>query len=201
MKPIVYFLVDASGSMEHQMPIVTDHINKIIFDRNRADSNFDIIVQAFDSNLRGESPKNTEVYLRATGGTYLWKSANTVLKNLNIKYRGKTKVLMIVITDGADTEHSHTSIEDLKNEIKVAEDILQWDLLFIGTNQNANANGQRVGFKSGKTLSFHNSDKGFEHMLQACERIVGEWATGQIAHNDNFFTEEEIARQSRLGTR
>lgn len=193
--PNIIFLVDTSGSMSWAHRTVENHLLRIFNNMNGTRAK--VGIGTFDDSYNRIQWKNPRIAIG--GGTQLYDSAIQFIGELSSQFSAADKCLLIMVTDGGDTSGNPNRASDVKNEVTMAEEVLGWDFLFVGTNMNAYKVGANMGVKASKSLSFANSGEGFENMLQALDSICDRWAAGNIGHEEEFFTEETRSIQERLG--
>lgn len=193
--PNIVFLVDTSGSMSSWRDTVERHLLHI--HKNMDGKQAKVGIATFDDQYNRIQWVNPRINIG--GGTQLFDSAVAFIGEMTSHFSAADKCLLIMVTDGGDTSNRPQGAATVKSEVTMAEDILGWDFLYVGTNQNAYKVGDNMGVKASKSLSFANSSEGFENMLKALEGICSKWAAGNIGHDEEFFTEETRSVQERLG--
>lgn len=191
----IVVVVDISGSMENQAPVVRTKLREAV---NQLDANqVDFGVATFSERFDGIQWNRWDIG-PVRGATALYDSCVETIQDLSSQFDASDKVLICVITDGGNNAGS-ARVGQVASEVHVAEEILAWDFLFVGTNQNAYKVGADMGVKASKALSFANSSEGFEHMLDSLKSIFPQWVAGNIAHDGEFFSEEVRTTQAELG--
>lgn len=188
-KPTVVILIDKSTSMRDHDTTVRDGLEPLVNDRD-LNSKADLLGAIFGSHCSAVG-KLVNYYntWADQGSTHLYEAAISTLDQMQRMKGAADPVLVIMITDGDDT--TKQTPDNCKATVEHAEEILTWDFLFVGTNQNAYETGKLMGVKTGKTLSFDNTTGGFEAMLQSLQRIVPDWVAGNIGHEEEFFTKDD----------
>ena len=131
-------------------------------------------------------------------GTRLMDAVINGINDISSLCNGSDKVMIIVLTDGQDV-NSQSSARDVCREVQRVESVLNWDFLFVGTNQDAEAVGRDLGVQTSKTLSFACNHQGWDAMLEELSRVCERWVTGNLQSNDDFFTSDVKSIQASLG--
>jgi len=197
--PRIVYLVDTSGSMGWALSLVEGKLQQAKAAlKNTKPHHFGLAT--FSTYYNGID-WDSDVYLTRNGGdTLLYGSCIQLIQELTQRYTAADKILICVITDGGDSSlDSRATASAVAAEVGVAEDILGWDFLFLGTNTNAYEVGQRMGVKGSKTLGFANSKDGFDRMLDSLADVGTRWLNGLVGHDDSFFTEDVRSQQEKLG--
>lgn len=198
--PSIVLLVDRSGSMDKHQSLMNKHFQRWYEKfQNRTDVNFGVsLFNAVRDPIKWSHwPK-----IVANGGTNIYGSIMDTMTELRGQQFGAhSKVLTMVITDGEHSSNSgrNYTTTDVASEVHIAESIMGWDFLFLGTNSNAYLVGNDMGIKPGKTLSFASSNAGFEAMLTSVDGIFDRWIGGALAHDADFFSKQEREQQAELG--
>jgi hypothetical protein len=176
--------------------IVEDALNTIVKDRGQTFS-ANIILVPFSSSYPGLQIVTRTIDLYAAGQTALNTSIIRSLQDLSGILNASNRVITVIITDG----HNNCGGEedDVKTWVGIAENTLNWDVLFLGTNQDAYRTANRLGIKAGKSLSFAANQAGFEHMLNTLNNTITRWVGNNIAGDHDFIRQEAITYQKTLG--
>jgi hypothetical protein len=196
--PTLLFVVDCSGSMSPHLFNVNTALNNIVRARNNHEFDANILVVGFSHNYPGIricAPLFTKLLLG--GQTALFASICGSLQELSSVLNASSRVITIVVTDGYN--NCAGGREDAKMWITTVEDSLNWDVLFIGANQDAYKVANEMGIKIGKALSFAATADGFDHMLATLKNTVHRWINNNITGDTDFIRQEAIDQQRRLG--
>lgn len=197
--PSVVFVVDASGSMRKHAHTVNAKLADGLFPEFGNGINANLGTIYFDDHVPNITWGKQHA-MRPNGETDLYGACVKVLEELRAIRGASDKCLVIVVTDGGHNWNSRSlTAESVKSEVSIAEDILGWDFLFVGTNQDANRVGSQLGIKPGKALSFAASEQGFELMLDTLKDVTTKWVSGNLAHESDFFTPEVKEQQRTFG--
>lgn len=194
-KPKIVFIVDKSGSMRESLPVVNTGLSALLndVDLNKA---ADLFAVSFGSTVSEVDPLTTFFRHRQDwGGTALYEAVVKTLDGMHkIGATAAVPTLVIMVTDG-DNNEGRATVEDAATAVEHAEDIFNWDFLFVGTDMDAYKTGDRMRVKPGKTLQFTNSQEGFKAVMDSLQRITTEWTNGHLSHDSDFFTDADRAAQ------
>ncbi len=103
------------------------------------------------------------------------------------------KVLFLIITDGLENSSCEFTRERIREMIETQEKLFSWTFAFIGANQDAFAEGGRIGVRRDRALNYAADSRGVARMFECCEMAVGRLrgATPSEAGSRPFFTAEE----------
>ncbi len=192
-KPKIVFIVDKSGSMRDKLPVVNHGLQKLLDDPD-LNNKADLFGVSFGSQVGGvETLPGFFRQHQDWGGTALYEAVVKTLDGMHkVGATAAVPTLVMMITDGQNNE-GRTTVEDAATAVEHAEDIFNWDFLFVGTDMDAYKVGDEMHVKPGKTLSFTNSRDGFKAVMDSLHRITGDWVNGHLSHDGDFFTEADRA--------
>jgi len=207
----VYFLLDASGSMEslrHDViggfnnfcreqitPGITTLMTVVQFDTQEPQL---VVANAVD--VREIAPLTTDTY-RPRGSTPLYDAMGQLLTEATIRAEGNDyaeEVIFVVFTDGeenASREYNRAKIFEI---VKKREE-LGWTFVYLGANQDSYAAGGRAGFDGRSVQNFEASAEGvdlaFRSMSRSMIREKGKMMRGEARLPVDFFEGEKDAEQ------
>ena len=167
-KTNLYFIADRSGSMENMAKEVIGGFNAFVKNHKEQPGEATLTYIQFDSEYEvihdalpiKEVPKLTSKTYSARGMTALYDAVGkTITDGLAKAKQGDLNVLSI-ITDGEENASKNFSYEAVKALIKVAQDSLGWEVIFLGANMDAKAYGTGLGIKGKNIATFDYSGAG-----------------------------------------
>lgn len=198
--PTICLVIDTSGSMAGPLGEINKSLHALMLAKKRGSINANIVVGTFSDRFNGLYPIEDFLPLTASGQTALFDAIVGTIEFFVSKLDATNKAMSIFITDGLNNQHNH-SIDTVRTWVETAENIMGWDILYVGTSQNAYQQSQNLGIKTGKSLSFANTQAGFQHMLDSMTDICSQWSSGNISHNAQFVTDDMMEAQRLLGAR
>ena len=80
------------------------------------------------------------------------------------------KVIVAILTDGAENASSHFSMADINQRITHQREVYQWEFLFLGANQDAIAAASRLGIAAHNSATFVADDVGMVASMSSISR-------------------------------
>jgi len=99
-------------------------------------------------------------------------------------------VLFVVITDGEENSSRIFNNSNLKDRIEHQQNIYNWKFMFLGANQDAIANGTKMGFKSADSIGYVPNFGGINNVFEAAARKAYSYTSQVNAPSYNFSPEE-----------
>lgn len=136
---------------------------------------FDNEVEIFaDPNLIGKTLPLNEGSYEPRGMTALYDAvALTVLNTgdylAHLPAAGRpSKVIFVIVTDGQENSSQHyggpLGLKKVSEMIKHQTENYKWEFVFIGANQDAFANGAKLGVSQKSTISYSATKAGTSHL-------------------------------------
>lgn len=130
------------------------------------------------------------------GWTALYDAIGLTVNELKKKVKEGDKVLVVVITDGAENsskEYGSTQVKDMITEAEKNG----WKFVYLGANQDSWTNSQNLGFRSNSVADFNATTKGLSRTEQIIAANTMSYAAS-VDHMDNsdisryaFFSQED----------
>lgn len=159
-------LLDRSGSMATIKTAMESALDELFIQHKQIPATRVTLVQfdsedpydvVFENRLISSVPKVT---LEPRGWTPLCDAlcesidqTGRRLKRLDPSNR-PSKVLFIVITDGAENSSRKHNRADVKDRITKQSDVYNWEFVYLGANQDAIAEATTLGIRAGSTMTF-----------------------------------------------
>lgn len=158
-------VLDRSGSMESIRDATIEGMNSFIAQQKDAPGKLTCTIQTFDSGGPFEYPaRNLPIaevvpFTRETyvprGGTPLYDAVGYEITATEDFVRGKdVAVLFVVMTDGEENSSVRYTRQQLFDIVNYKQVHNSWRFVFLGANQDAYAEGQKMGYSSGYTSNF-----------------------------------------------
>lgn len=188
--PLICFVLDETGSMDKNKPQV---IAGFDFFRNEQRSNTQNSLMSLTKfNSRNVStpfdflpitmvPSLSVIGFNPNHGTNLF---DTVINRINeLSEYVVHNLLFVCMTDGEDNR-SRYNANDVKQLVK---EFKNWSFVYLGSNQNANDIGLRMGFPKGNIKSF--VDAKFQDTMEILSRQTSVFVNTVSVATTNFFGE------------
>jgi len=169
-------IIDKSGSMLRLTSRTIEGFNSFFHEQKEVDgeANFSLIVFSspnreeiiFDSVDIHEVTELNEDNYRCAGTTALYDAIGKSIKALKKRIKNMDederpeRVLFVILTDGEENSSHYYDKEKVFKMIKKHEEKFGWAFLYLGANQDAFAEGGKIGVKKGRTLNYAATDDG-----------------------------------------
>lgn len=202
---VIQAIIDRSGSMESIRSDAEGGFNAFIADQRAQSGECRVSLVQFDHEYEVVyedkpiakvprlriTPRGSTAMLDAIGHTIT--SLGVRLANLPEDQRPGT-VLVCIVTDGLENASREFNYDVIKTMITHQEQVYSWTFLYLGADQDAIAQGSRMGIDASRALSYGrgNSDAAYHAMSSAVSRMRTAAAQGAPAPREAAaFTDEE----------
>ena len=185
-------ILDRSGSMESIAADVIRGFNTFLADQQHQPGDCRLTLVQFDdryevlytgrpiadaSELTRETfvPRGTTALLDAIGRTI---DATGDRLGVLAEAERPDRVLVVIFTDGLENASTDYSREQIFGMISRQQDVYHWSFLFLAANQDAVAEGAKVGIAAQHSLDFAATGKGVRAASRAMSDAVLELRTG-----------------------
>ena len=159
----IYVLVDESGSMLRKSAIVVNGFNEFIANQKAITvSNeectvstyfFNDVIKTVYEDVPIADVKQLEWYQYvATNSTALRDATCHVFNKVLEKAADTDRIIILILTDGQENSSKNTTPEQLQELQERVQEVAE--IVYIGSNQDALANGQVIGATRDTTLSY-----------------------------------------------
>jgi hypothetical protein len=180
----ITIIMDRSGSMHAIKSDAEGGINDFIQEQSKTNGGKKLLtVIGFDDayevmlDAKEISAYQTPyIKLEPRGMTALLDAVGKTINRLGERFRSLPdherpgKILIFVITDGFENCSREFTKQAIKDMIKHQEEIYQWQFIYLGANQDAFEEGQKMGFCGLKSATF-TPDK-IDDALRAMSRYT-----------------------------
>jgi hypothetical protein len=156
---LVCFVLDETGSMQPFKDVTISGYNEYI-DRLRGEKKFSLMLTRLNSaSIEIGEPEPVSEATRLTHETYqpdnLTPLYDAVAKTINKadKVKDDHAVLVVILTDGQENASKEYSRQEVFNLIEEKEKE-GWQFAYLGANQDAYVEGQKLGVSAGSTINF-----------------------------------------------
>lgn len=172
IKQVGLFLLDKSGSMESLRDQAVSGFNEYLhkLQGNKVSVDFNLVL--FDdvsidkpyimTPLRKVEKLTRDTYV-PRGLTPLYDSAVDAIKELEAKVsmiKGSVAVSVVIMTDGLENASKRYTHQDLRSLVQRLEKEKGWTFAYMGANQDAYAEAQKMGININNTLQWAADTRG-----------------------------------------
>lgn len=196
-------IVDRSGSMASIRGEMEEALHTLLADQVKQPGLTTVDVATFDTAYevthQMADPANVKIEIEPRGGTALWDTLRFCIEGFSKelsalpKHARPSKIVMVVATDGEENSSVQTNLATVKEMIQSKQDHDQWEMVFLGANQDAVLEGANLGFKADASMTFDANAEGVASMAAATSRFVSDVRKG----SRKGFTETERGAASR----
>jgi len=112
---------------------------------------FEDVIKIQELNNENFKPYGGTPLLDAIG----WAINETGEKLASLKEEERpSKVLFVIITDGQENASRAFDYKEISEKIKHQTEVYSWDFMYLGANQDAIAEGSKMGISAGSSLSY-----------------------------------------------
>ena len=197
----IYIILDRSGSMDickndtiggfnsfikTQKNITEDNANISLY---QFDNHYDVVYE--NKNIQ-DVPLLTNKTFIPRGGTALLDAIGKTINNIGSK-KDNESIIVVILTDGEENsskEYTKSHINDLiKNKRE-----LGWEFVFIGANQDAIKEAQKIGIDADAAMDFCQNGKGVSNAFDSLSVAIKRTRSTPYKkrkENKLHFTQEE----------
>ena len=212
----VSFLLDRSGSMNSLAQDVIGGFNAFVANQRTVDGDCLFTAAQFDGTdpfellydrvpITDVSELDADRY-QPRGNTPLFDAIATLINNVENgpgSMAVNSEQIVVVFTDGLENA-SRTWTRDQVFALIEQKKAQGWTFVFMGANQDAYAEGSRIGFQAGNVQNFRGDGQGMREAWSSVDRAVGEYRRASFAERgsrrSDFFTgikEAELDHSNR----
>ena len=164
------------------------------------DNHFDFIYQMKDiqdcEELNSETyvPRGMTALLDAIGRTIT--DTGIELEKLSEKERPE-QVILVIITDGHENCSQEYTKDKINEMIKHQEDKYDWEVVYLGANQDAIKEGGAMGFSLDKSMTFDCSSDGIQGAYLSVATNTTKYRN-KVSKGMDFSTDDRIVQEDLL---
>jgi len=199
-KTSILLVLDRSGSMSNCHSDLVGGVNAFIDEQKKLEGECNVSVVSFDT-VNEDVVWNIGINFVPTftiaenfiprGGTALYDAivygVDKLGKELVLtpEEDRPAKVIVVIYTDGEENSSKANNAEDVKNKISHQQGKYSWEFIFLGANQDAILNANRIGISSNSTMNFSASALGNTYAFSGIScyvsgmRVVGSGSFSQ----------------------
>ena len=190
----VTVIVDRSGSMQDIASDVIGGFNAFLADQQRQPGHCRLTLVQFDDRYEtvyaaqpiGEAPRLTAHTFQPRGSTALLDAIGRTIDTTGARLKALSederpdRVVVVIVTDGLENASTDFTRERVFSMISTQQDVFKWSFLFLAANQDAIAEGARVGIAAQQSLNFAANGAGIRAASRSMSEAVSSFrASGQ----------------------
>ena len=195
-------VVDRSGSIEVARNDFEEALQGFLTEQGKQPGlvrvDFATFSTSYTLDHRMADPLSISVQIEPRGGTALYDAIGNCVNGFTAEMQAlppharPSKTVILVATDGEDNSSVQFSAEGVRELLQAKQDVEGWEALFMGAEQDAVREGEKLGFKADACITFRLKG-GSSHAAQAASRFVTDVRKG----TRKGFTDEERGAASR----
>lgn len=204
---LVNFILDKSGSMETVRESTISGFNEYLNTLKKDGNTYNFSLTLFDTtierpyineSIKGIKDLNATSY-RPAGSTALYDAVCSTINKVEQTVKKDQKVLTVIMTDGEENSSKEYTQEQLKKKIVALEKAGNWTFVFLGANQDAWANAQKMGMQQMNTATFVASDIGIARSMSMLASNTAFLASSGSSSTNTFFSTTDQTDLSGAG--
>lgn len=180
----IIFILDKSGSMGAIRQSTINGFNQFVSEQSALPGEVKFSLILFDSTCfmtySGASPKevsdlNSKTYV-PDGNTALLDAVGSAIDKTGKRLaridesQRPGKVVVVIMTDGEENSSKEYTAEEIKSRVKLQQEKYAWEFLFLGANQDAWLEAEKLGME--KAYNFDATESGVEMVYsQVCDMV------------------------------
>jgi len=191
----VTVILDRSGSMDAIASDVVGGFNSFLARQLREPGECRLTLVQFDEQYEvlyagvplADVPKLTVKTYQPRGSTALLDAVGRTIDANGRRFNElqesarPDRVLMVIITDGLENASTDYTREQIFKMISTQQDVYHWSFLFLAANQDAIAEGARLGIGAQQSMDFAPTGSGVrEGSLRVSRAVSAFRATGKV---------------------
>lgn len=201
-KTHILLVLDRSGSMSNCHTDLVGGVNSFIEEQKKLEGECNVSVVSFDTTtedvvwnvgINFVPTFNVSKDFIPRGRTALYDaiaySVDKLGKELALtpEKERPAKVIVVIYTDGEENSSTLNNAENIKNKIEHQKEKYAWEFIFLGANQNAILNANRIGISSNSTMDFAASSLGNLYVMSG----VNCYVSGMRISGSGAFSQEQ----------
>lgn len=180
----VLLILDGSGSMTSKKIDVIESVNNfvkdlpanskltlVIFNSNGTNKVYDAVDKDYFKLLDAETYYTTSLTPLYDA---ICKSMDDFGKRLSgmPEHERPNKVFCVIVTDGEENDSKQFGLKQAKYRIKHQQDVYNWKVLYLGANQDAFVEGEKIGISINTISNYEPTKKGFKAAFDSASFYV-----------------------------
>jgi hypothetical protein len=185
-RSFIAILLDRSGSMETMRDDAVAGFNAFVADQRALPGEATLLLAQFDDRydmvydaipLAEVPPLTAEVFV-PRGATALLDAIGRTLNDVRARLarlpadRRPSRVAVVVITDGRENSSQEFTAEMVRRMIETHRSVHGWEILFLGTSEQAIEDSRALGVDASHTTSFSPTAVGMRRAFEAISQTI-----------------------------
>lgn len=200
----ICLLVDRSGSMISIKRSAEEGINEFLVSQSKAEGRRDVRIVQFDHDYEVVQelqvpPGDFTFTLVPRGSTALLDAMGRAISEFGGELAAMEEanrpgtVIFAVMTDGEENASHEYTIDAIKNLVERQENEYNWQVLYLGANQDAIKVAASMGIRQDRSMTYAASDIGTRSVIGTMDSYIAVASAGGAAS----FTDEDRERATR----
>jgi uncharacterized protein YegL len=188
-------VVDKSGSMQRRTKDVIGGFNQFLEDQKKVPEDATLTLTLFDTAynivhngkpLADVPPLDAKMYI-AGGMTALLDAIGRTMDEVGLRLHNipeddrPGKVLFLIITDGEENSSKEYTLDQIREKIKLQQEVYKWDFVFLGANQDAFAGASSLNIPTANAIPFKDSSVGIRSAYRGMAQCVSSYrSSGKV---------------------
>ena len=182
----VTVILDRSGSMQKIASDAIGGFNEFLAEQERQAGDCRLTLIQFDNQYEvvyaaqpiAQAPRLTEDTFQPRGSTALLDAIGRTIDRTGRRLAALSederpdRVMLVIITDGLENASSDFTREQIFGMISRQRDVFNWSFLFLAANQDAIAEGAKMGIGAQQSLDFSATGAGVREAARSMSRAV-----------------------------
>lgn len=117
-------------------------------------------------------------------GTALWDAMGQAITELGQTLANMAederpeKIIVVIVTDGLENSSTHWTAPKVAALVKQQTEEFNWQFLYLGANQDAINEGEKMGIMASNSMTFHTSSAGITNTYESVSASVSNYRGG-----------------------
>jgi Mg-chelatase subunit ChlD len=191
-------IIDKSGSMGSLKSDTLGGYNSFIESQQKLDCKSKITTILFNSSTQilndGVDIQECELLNNSNyitqGGTALLDAIGDAIDNMNKrlvktpKADRPSKIVCVIITDGEENQSRQYTKDKINCMIEFQRELLDWEFLFLGANQDAIQAGSNLGIRTDRSVTFSANSRGVDSVYENLSKTITNFTTQGVIEDN-----------------
>lgn len=188
MKAEIVCIIDRSGSMGVIADDAIGGFNSFLKDQKKQKGEANLTLCQFNSEIEiihenvplADVPPLNDLTYRPFGCTALHDAVCITVDSVGSRLFAMAeesrpdKVIVAILTDGMENASTKFGLDDVKQRLEHQKEVYAWEFFFLAANQDAFAEGMRMGVDHANNLNFAATSKGIQEGYAGMSSFVTE---------------------------
>jgi len=189
MKSEIVCIIDRSGSMSSIKTDAIGGFNTFLEEQKKIPGEATLTFIQFDTEYEvlhentplQNVPSLNEDTFQPRGMTALLDALGKTIDSVGERLKGMPeenrpdKVIFAILTDGQENSSGKYSLSQVKEKIEHQRNVYKWEFIFLAANQDAFAEGFKLGIDPKDTFNFQSTGKGTRAAYRTLSTSVAQY--------------------------